>query len=110
MGHANVRRDREAMTKLLIDAATLGALIAKQPEIEIEITKNASAQIAELFRRKVLDRKEGIVDNLINEINGRLNYKYHLPDNVLKVIREATTDHIKKLNEQNAEALASKAF
>lgn len=98
------------MAKLLIDAASLKAMLDKNPEVEVELVKNAAAQIAEQFKRKALDQSSTIVDRLIDEINSKLNYKYHLPEHVLAVIKDAANDHLKKLTEQEATARAKKAF
>lgn len=98
------------MTKILIDAVAVREMLDKHPEIELELTKNAAAQIAEQFKRKVLNDQGTLVDRLIEEINSKLNYKYHLPKQVLDVIRSAVEGHVKHLAENEAETMARTAF
>jgi adenosine deaminase len=98
------------MNKILINATVLKQMLEAQPEVEIELVKNATAQIAEVLKRKVNENKSAIFDNAVTEINSRLNYKYHLPDQVLKVIRSAVEDEIKKFNENQASKMAKEAF
>lgn len=98
------------MNKILINASTLKQMLDTQPEIEIELIKTASAQIAEVLKRKINEQKSAIYDNAVTEINSRLNYKYHLPEQVLKVIKSAVEDEIKKFNEKKASALADEVF
>lgn len=90
------------MNKILINASTLKQMLDTQPEIEIELIKNASAQIAEVLKRKINEQKSAIYDNAVQEINSKLNYKYHLPDQVLGVIRSVVEDEIKKYNRKDA--------
>ncbi len=98
------------MNKILINATVLTEMLKSQPEIEIELIKNASAQIAEVLKRKINEQKSVIYDNAVSEINSRLNYKYHLPEQVLRVIKSAVEDEIKKFNEKKADQLATETF
>lgn len=98
------------MNKILINATVLAEMLKTQPEIEIELIKTASAQIAEVLKRKINEQKSAIYDNAVTEINSRLNYKYHLPEQVLRVIKSSVEDEIKIFNEKKASALAEEVF
>lgn len=98
------------MTKLLLDATVLREMLERQPEIEVELIRNASAQIAEVLKRKINEQKSEIYDNAVKEINSRLNYKYHLPEQVLRVIQSAVDDRIERFNAEQAQRLATEAF
>lgn len=98
------------MNKILINATVLKQMLDTQPEIEIELVKNASAQVAEVLKRKINEDKSKIYEQAVAEINSKLNYKYHLPDQVLKVIQSDVDDKITKFNDTQAEKLASEVF
>jgi len=98
------------MNKILINASVLKQMLESQPEIEIELIKNAAAQIAEVLKKKINQEKSVIYDNAVTEINNRLNYKYHLPKQVLDVIGSAVDDQIKRFNDNQASKMAKEAF
>lgn len=98
------------MPKLLFNATDIARILENHPEVEAELTKTAADQIAESFKRKVLNQSSTLTDRLIAEINSKLNYKYHLPDVVIKVIKECADDHFKRITDADAEKRAKKAF
>lgn len=98
------------MPKILFDAVDVRKLLEANPEVEAELTKNAAAQVAEQFKRKVLDNSSTLVERLINEINSKLNYKYRLPEVVLDVIKSTAQDHFKQLAADKADRVVKDAF
>lgn len=95
-------------TKILIGGGELLKLLADHPEIEIELTKQASMQVAEVFRRKV--EPAAIVDGMVARINGELASKYRMPESVLAVIRSIVTERVVAILDEKAERLVTDAL
>jgi hypothetical protein len=98
--------------KLIIGAGVLQELLAKHPEIEIELVKNGAAQVATAFAKKFNagSQADALIQNIISRVNTELNYKYHMPPAVMKVIETVVRDNIAKYNAEQAEGLAKKYF
>lgn len=73
--------------RVLVTAKVLKQILADHPEVEIELVKGASAQVAADFKKKV-DIKT-IANGVIAEINDKLRYRPHFPKEVLEEIKNA---------------------
>lgn len=75
------------MTKILINAKVLQQMLADQPELEIELVKNAADQVAEAFKKKV--DTSVMANQMFQNLSEQLSYR-HSP------VSAAATDIISK--------------
>jgi hypothetical protein len=76
------------MIKLIVTGKALAELLAAHPEVEIELVKNASEQVAEALKRKIVKAGDigGIVDRISKDVDRQLMSRYTMPDMVKKEI------------------------
>lgn len=78
------------MTKILIGAGDLRDLIAKHPQIEMELVRTAVPQIAEVIRKQAAQREPLIrkqIEETFNRIVLEHGQKYGMSDALKAVIR-----------------------
>ena len=61
------------MTKIIINAKVLQQMLADQPEISIELAKNAADQVAEAFKKKV--DTAAMVARMVTNLEEQLSYR-----------------------------------
>lgn len=76
--------------KVLIDAAQLREILSRHPDVEVELLRSAVPQVAELIRRKAVE-KEPAIKQVIEDTFRRLmleqGQKYGISDAMRAVVR-----------------------
>ena len=62
------------MTKIIINAKVLQQMLADQPEISIELAKNAADQVAEAFKKKV--NTSVMANQMFQNLSEQLSYRH----------------------------------
>lgn len=96
------------MTKILINASVLQQMLKDQPEIEAELVKNAAAQVAEAFKKKV--DTAAMVNQMVLNLQEQLSYRHSpVSKHASEIIRAVAEEHIKKVMENLATNLIETA-
>lgn len=82
------------MTKILINAKVLQQMLADQPELEAELVKNASDQVAEAFKRKV--DASAMVAKMVKSLEEQLSYRHNpVSETAKQIIQQAANEAVK---------------
>jgi len=77
--------------KMLVSAPVLRQIFADNPEVELELVKNATAQVAEYLKGRIR-KANGIAEQIVREINESLSNKYRMTPEVLAEIRKVAAE------------------
>lgn len=88
------------MSKILIDATGLAALIEKHPQVEVDLMRTAVPQVATLIQQRA-DQQRGKLDESVRQcfvqIEKERNGQYGLPHIVKHIIRDWLAAECKEL-------------
>ncbi len=82
--------------RILVNAKALADLLADNPDVEIELLNNATAQVAEQLKHKI-DKgglAQTIYANLEFEIREKMGHRYRFPKEVTAEIDKAVNDAV----------------
>lgn len=104
------------MNKVLIDGETFRLILGNHPEVEVELLRNAVPQIAEIIRRKAVEKEPSIkalVDQTFTRLTNEMGQRYGISDSMRTVIRfylgEVWEKEFKVLAASAAESFAKEA-
>lgn len=89
------------VTKIIINAVTLQKLIDLEPEVSVELAKNAADQVAESFKRKI--DTAAMVNQMVANINEQISYR-HMP--LSQGTTQIITTEVKRILTSTMEQLA----
>ena len=100
-GSANV-------TKIIINAVTLQKLIESEPEVSIELAKNAADQVAESFKRKI--DTNAMVNQMVANLSEQLSYRHsHISNAAKELMAKQISEMLKSMMDQHAGNLIKEA-
>ncbi len=91
------------VTKILVSAKVLQDLIAKDPQIEVEILHSAVPQIVGMINKRVLDHTHNInsqvdkyVEIALSTLRSKATDRFRMPEDVKIVIRKFLADECRE--------------
>jgi|ERR1035437_2644074 histone H3/H4 len=99
------------MTKIIVNAKGVKALLDIEPETVAELAKNASSQVAEEIIRKVKSEKfDRAIDEEMEKALKRLSYERIVPDYAKTLMLTTATEVVRKALEAVSEEIAKAAL
>jgi hypothetical protein len=96
------------MTKIIINAMTLQKLIELEPEVSIELAKNAADQVAESFKKKI--DTNAMVNKMVSSLSEQLSYRHsHISNAAKEILTKNANEILKSTMEQMAGNLIKEA-
>ena len=81
------------MTKILINAKVLMNLFSSNEEFEVDLVKNASAQVAEAFKKKI--DTSAMVNQMVKNLEEQLSYRHNpVSETTKKIIQHAANEAV----------------
>lgn len=102
------------MPSLVLSAADVSKLLDANPEVKVELLKNATDQIAESLKRKIshgsLTLTEKLVKDITTDVSNRLRgVNSTFPLDVHKAIEARVQSYLERLTRKDIDAVVKKA-
>ena len=96
------------MTKIIINAVTLQKLIESEPEVSVELAKNAADQVAESFKRKI--DTNAMVNQMVANLSEQLSYRHsHISNAAKELMSKQISEMLKSMMNEQAGNLIKEA-